>query len=218
MSQADETGLVRAGYDLLDATYRDWVRSMKGSARASFMADVLRRIPPGAEVLELGCGPGTDAIALADGRRYTGIDVSEVQLRHARALVPGGTFFHSDIFDVDLPDEGFDAVVACYVFNHIPARRMGELFHRVASWLRPDGWLFASFGVSDDPGSIEPQWLGTTPMFFSSLPPSRNDELLDLAGFSIVSGETITESEEIEGPATFRWVAARVSPGAERRP
>ena len=218
MSQADATRIVREGYDLLDGTYRDRVGSMKGGARASFMADVLRRIPPGSDVLEVGCGPGTDAVALAEGRRYTGIDLSEVQLRHARALVPEGTFLQADVLNVDFPEDDVDAVVACYVFNHIPAGRMAELLDRIASWLRPGGWLYASFGVSDDPGSIEPRWLGTTPMYFSSLPPDRTDELLGSAGFSIESTETITESEPLEGPATFRWVMARLPLRAGKRP
>jgi cyclopropane fatty-acyl-phospholipid synthase-like methyltransferase len=217
MNQTDASRIVRDGYDLLDATYRDWVEAMASVARASFMAEVLGKIPPGSDVLEIGCGPGTDAVALAEGRRYTGIDLSDAQLRHARALVPEGTFLHGDVFDVPLPQDGFDAVVACYVFNHIPAGRMGELFDRIASWLRPGGWLYASFGVSDDPGSIEPRWLGTTPMYFSSLPPDRTDELLGSAGFSIESTETITESEPLEGPATFRWVMARLPLSAGER-
>jgi len=217
MSQADASAIVREGYDLLDATYRHWVGAMASGARASFMADVLRRIPPGSDVLEIGCGPGTDAIALAEGRRYTGLDLSDVQLRHARALVPDGTFLQADVLNARFPEGAFDGVVAVYVFNHIPAGRMGELFHRIASWLRPGGWLCASFGVSDDPGSIEPRWLGTTPMYFSSLPPERNDELLESAGFSIESVETVTETEELEGPATFRWVMARTPLAAEGR-
>jgi cyclopropane fatty-acyl-phospholipid synthase-like methyltransferase len=218
MSLVDASRIVREGYDRLDEAYRDWAGAMAGGARARFMADVLRRIPERCDVLEIGCGPGTDAVALAEGRRYTGIDLSDVQLRHARALVPDGTLLHADVFDVHLPEGGFDAVVACYVFNHIPAARMGELFERIASWLRPDGWLFASFGVSDDPGSIEPRWLGSTPMYFSSLPPERSDELLESAGFSIESAATITESEELQGPATFRWVMARTPFAAEGRP
>ena len=218
MSVPDPTEVVRNGYDLLDATYRDWVGATAGVSRASFMTRVLGRVPSGSDVLEIGCGPGTDAAALAEGRRYTGIDLSGVQLRHARARVPEGTFLHGDVFDVRLPEDGFDAVVACYVFNHIPAGRMGELFDRISSWLRPDGWLYASFGTSDDPGSIEPRWLGTTAMYFSSLLPGDTDELLGAGGFSIDSAETITEFEPLEGPSAFRWVMARLSPAAAGRP
>jgi cyclopropane fatty-acyl-phospholipid synthase-like methyltransferase len=201
--------VVRAGYDRLDLRYRNWVGKMLDGPRAPFLGEVLRLIPPGSDVLEIGCGPGTDAVALAEGRRYTGIDLSGVQLAHARTLVPDGTFVQADVLEIELPHECFDAVVALYVFNHIPADGMPELFERISSWLRPGGWLCASFGTSDDPGAIEPMWLGEADMYFSSLPPERNDELLRAAGFTIISAETITEVEEDLGPATFHWVIAR---------
>ena len=100
------------------------------------------------------------------------------------------------------------------MFGHVPSARTGELFARIARWLRPGGWLCASFGVSDNPGAIEPRWLGAADMYFSSLSPSRTDELLRSAGFYIRSAETITEIEPGEGPATFRWVIARRTGGA----
>jgi SAM-dependent methyltransferase len=210
----DPSQVVRDGYDRLDGIYRDWVARMTNGPRAPFLADVQRLLPPGADVLELGCGPGTDARALADGRRYTGIDLSAVQLAHARAEVPGGTFIHGDLFEVELPPASFDAVVAFYVFGHIPSERTGELFARIAGWLRPGGWLCASFGISDNPGEIEPMWLGAADMYFSSLSPSRTDALLRSAGFEIGSAEAITEIEPGAGPATFRWVIARRIGGA----
>lgn len=205
----DPSALVREGYDRLDGTYREWVAQMLGGPRARFIVEVLRLVPRGADVLEVGCGPGTDAAALADGRRYTGIDLSSVQLAHARAAVPDGTFVHGDVFDVELAPSSYDAVVALYVFGHIPAARTEELFERLATWLRPGGWLCASFGTSDDPGSIEPSWLGVTDMYFSSLPPERTDALLRSTGFQIRSAESTEEAEPGEGPVTFRWVIAR---------
>lgn len=213
MSSMDAARIVREGYDLLDGTYREWVETMGSSPRWSFRDEVLRKIPPGSDVLEVGCGPGTDAVALSAGRRYTGIDLSGVQLRHARALVPEGTFLHADVLEVQLLPSSFDAVVAFYVFVHIPAGRVGELFHRIASWVRPGGWLCATFGISENPGMVQQKWLGKADMYFSSLPPDRSDRLLEAAGFSIRSAETITEIEEGEGPATFRWVIAQRQPG-----
>jgi cyclopropane fatty-acyl-phospholipid synthase-like methyltransferase len=207
----DPTRIVQEGYDLLDGTYRDWVATMHEGPRRAFLADVLERIPPGSDVLEVGCGPGTDARALAAGRRYTGIDLSAVQLAHARALVPSGTFLQTDVLEVQLPPESFGAIVALYVFGHIPAARTGELFARIHGWLRPGGWLCASFGTSDNPGEIERQWLGIADMYFSSLPPERTDDLLRSAGFDIQSSETIEEVEPGEGTVSFRWVIARRS-------
>lgn len=205
----DPSRVVREGYDLLDGTYREWVAAMRDGPRASFLAAVLGLIPPGTDVLEIGCGPGTDAASLAEGRRYTGIDLSRVQLEHARAAVPEGVFVEADVFEIELPATSFDVVVAIYVFGHIPAARTGELFERIATWLRPGGWLCASFGTSDDPGGIEPKWLGTADMYFSSLAPEATDALLRSADFEIHSAETITEFEPGEGPATFRWVIAQ---------
>jgi SAM-dependent methyltransferase len=209
----DPRTIVRDGYDQLDGVYRDWVGRHSGGARAAFLQDVVRLIPPDADVLEIGCGPGTDAPALADGRRYTGIDLSSVQLSYARAAVPDGTFLHADVLDVGLPPASFDAVVALYVFGHLPAARTGALFERIAAWLRPGGWLCASFAISDDPGSIQPRWLGAVDMYFSSLPPERVDALLRETGFDVVTARTTEELEPGEGPATFRWVTARRTGG-----
>ena len=209
MNPDDPSQIVREGYDRLDGVYRDWVARMADGPRLPFLAKVRRLLPPGADILELGCGPGTDARVLAEGRRYTGVDLSAVQLANARAEVPEGTFIHGDLFEVDLPSASFDAVVALYVFGHIPSERTSEAFDRIAGWLRPGGWLCASFGTSNNPGEIEPMWLGAADMYFSSLSPSRTDELLRSSGFEIVSAETITEVEPGEGPATFRWVLAQ---------
>jgi SAM-dependent methyltransferase len=211
----DPSRVVREGYDRLDGTYRDWVARMTNGARAAFLGSVLELIPLGAAILEVGCGPGTDARALAEGRRYTGINLSEVQLRHARAAVPHGTFILGDVLEVDLPPASFDAVVAFYVFGHIPAVRLEELLDRIAVWLRPSGLLCASFGTSDNPGSVEPMWLGSVDMYFSSLPTEETERALEDAGYSILSAETRTEIEADEGPATFQWVIAR-HPGGGR--
>jgi cyclopropane fatty-acyl-phospholipid synthase-like methyltransferase len=209
MTVSDPIRVVEDGYDQLGEAYLAWTTQMRGGPRVAFLERGLRLTPAGAEVLEIGCGPGTDAGALADGRRYTGIDLSSVQLEHARRSVPNATFVHADVLDVDLPPASFDAVLALYVFGHIPVDRTSELFERIATWLRRDGWLFASVAISDDPGSIEPAWLGVADMYFSSLPPERCDTLLIRAGFEIRSADTIEEVEPGEAPLTFRWMIAR---------
>jgi SAM-dependent methyltransferase len=213
MMVTDPIRVVENGYDQLGDTYRAWTDRNRGGPRAAFLERALRRTPVGADVLEIGCGPGPDAGALADGRRYTGIDLSSVQLEHARRSVPDATFVHADVFDVDLAPASFDAVLALYVFGHIPADRLPELFERIGAWLRPDGWLFACFAISDDPGSIQHAWLGVADMYFSSLPPGRCDAALIRAGFEIRSAETIEEIEPGEGPVTFRWITARRTGG-----
>jgi SAM-dependent methyltransferase len=209
MSMSDPGKLVEDGYDRLDGVYREWVATMQGGPRTAFLEEILRLIPPGANVLEIGCGPGTDAPRLADGLRYIGIDRSRVQLAHARRAVPEGTFLHADVLDVELPTSSFDAVVAFYVFGHIPAERTAALLERIGAWLRPGGWLCASFATSDNPGAIEPSWLGVADMYFSSLPPEEVDPILRSTGFRIRSAEVVAEVEPDGTASTFRWVIAQ---------
>jgi SAM-dependent methyltransferase len=205
----DPARIVQQGYDDLDDTYRRWVEHTRDGYRSAFLTRILGEVPDGADVLEIGCGPGTDAAALAEGRRYVGIDLSEIQLAHARAVAPAGRFLHGDVLDTQFPPASFDAVVSFYVFNHIPRDRMELLLGRIWSWLRPGGELFGSFGTSDNPGEVEPAWLGKADMYFSSLPVERTEALFEEVGFSIEFADTVTEVEEGVGPATFHWVIAR---------
>jgi SAM-dependent methyltransferase len=211
MMIVDSRRIVEEGYDLLDHTYRDWVDRAEGGYRSSFLTEILRRVPPGTDVLEIGCGPGTDAPALSAGRRYMGIDLSSVQLDHAKRAAPAGTFLHADALEIAFPPSSFDAVVGFYVFNHVPQEHMEPLFRRILGWLRPAGRLCASFGTSDNQGAVEPMWLGRADMYFASLPVDENDALLEKIGFAIEFADTVTEDEEGVGPATFNWVIGRKS-------
>jgi SAM-dependent methyltransferase len=118
-------------------------------------------------------------------------------------------FVLGDLFEVELPAASFDAIVALYSFVHVPAARLGELVERIRGWLRPGGWVCATFGSSDNPGEVEPMWLGAADMYFSSLPTGRMEQLFLDAGFAIRSAETITELEPRDEPATFFWVLAQ---------
>lgn len=92
----DPKRIVERGYDRLGWRYREWVTTNAPDVRAWFLGEVLGRMPHGANVLELGCGPGVEAALLAVGSRYTGIDLSGVQLRFAREHVPQGMFVRGD--------------------------------------------------------------------------------------------------------------------------
>ncbi len=205
---SDPKRIVREGYDTLGDGYRPATDEADvGSIRAWFLGETLARIPAGADVLELGCGPGWDAIALADGRSYTGVDVSTTMLALARGRVPSGTFLEADLTTLELPEGSFDAVVSLYVFGHVPAAEHGATYKRVASWLRPGGVFCASFPLT--PGDdVESDWLGV-PMFFGGVGREATEELLRAAGFELELAEVRENPDPSGGTESFFWVIAR---------
>jgi len=96
----------------------------------------------GRDVLEAGCGIGTDGIRfMRAGARYTGIDFSPTALALARRRLElegaSGRFVEGSISELPFADASFDLVYSNGVIHHVPEteRAIGE-FHRV---LRPGG-------------------------------------------------------------------------------
>lgn len=166
-------------------------------------------MPSGADVLELGCGPGTSAAALSAGRRYTGVDLSEVQLAIARERAPGLEFVRADFTTMELPSASIDAVVSFYVFNHVPRAEVAPTFDRIFTWLRPGGRLMLSMGAAETHGAIQQDWVGEVPMFFAGFSPETNERLLREARFELELSEVQAQDEGAEGVARFHWLIGR---------
>jgi len=98
--------------------------------QATALAELLHqgtRYPPGATVLEAGCGVGAQTVTLArnsPGARFTSIDVSPESLAAARARVHAASLENvslqqGDIFNLPFPEESFDHVFVCFVLEHL---------------------------------------------------------------------------------------------------
>lgn len=103
----------------------------------------------GSRVLDLTCGPGLYAVALAaQGCTVTGVDFSPASIRHARELAARAgvtahcTFIESDVRTVQLEAEAYDAVLFLYgqlaVFSRQEA---SDLLQRATTSLRSGGAL-----------------------------------------------------------------------------
>jgi cyclopropane fatty-acyl-phospholipid synthase-like methyltransferase len=188
-------------------TWEAWSAQIERDPRRDWCDELLTRLPPGARVVELGCGGGRDETrALARRFRLTGVDLSREQLHRARGRVPGADFVLGDFTEVAFPEESIDAVASFYAFNHVPRELLAPLLARVHGWLVRGGLLLVAFGVSDTEG-WRGEWLGTT-MYFSSFPPETNTRLVREAGFELLRDEVV-DFDEPEGPASFQWVLAR---------
>ncbi|WP_300673193.1 class I SAM-dependent methyltransferase [Desulfoluna sp.] len=111
-----------------------------------------RYVTDGDAVLDIGCGPGNNAVLLSEKKvRLTGIDLSPEMVKRAQAHVPQGDFQVGDIRA--LPEIGpFHAVIASFCIVHITSAEARKVIDKVASLLAPGGALYLSFMVGKQDG------------------------------------------------------------------
>jgi len=99
-------------------------------------------LPPGAVVLDVGCGTGALLKRLdgAFGIAGYGVDVEEAMLAQARASCPRMQFTLAPCGRLPFRDRTFDAVIACMAYHHFGDKEgfAGE----AARVLKPDGILY----------------------------------------------------------------------------
>lgn len=191
--------IVREGYRQLGERFDEWRDRVLDDPRAEWREMLASHLDPGARILDLGCGNGDDARALA--RR--GFDMTGVDLV---ARAEGVAVLEADFLELELPEGSYEACMSFYVFNHVPRERLAGIVAKIHRWLVPGGWFMHAFGTSDNPGWTG-EWLGAR-NFFSSYLPEVNSRLVCEAGFEVVRDELVTFTEP-EGEATFQWLLAR---------
>ena len=167
--RASRRDLVRRGYDAISRAYRDDEGNVDpGSDErtdhyARWVDDLGQLITPPARVLDLGCGAGVPATKLLAEKNFEvlGLDISAVQIRRARELVPGATFEHADMVTWEHAPASFDAVVSFYALIHLPLEDQRDLLPKIRSWLRPGGYLLAIVGFQ--------RWTGIEDYFGSAM-------------------------------------------------
>ena len=168
--------LVASSYDAIAERYAAWTGEALSGARARYVEVLQEQIPPGAAVLDLGCGTGVPiARALAVRYRVTGVDGSAHSIELARQNVPEAIFLQADMTQVAFPPESFAAVMSSYAIIHVPRTEHAALLQRIADWLQPGGLLIATMGATESEGTEE-DWLGA-PMYWSHFDAETNEQL-----------------------------------------
>ena len=109
-----------------------------------FLSGFLAKLEPGARILELGCGGGTDALAMKSaGFAITPTDGSPAIAAKATALL--GIPVRVMRFDELAEDQAFDAVWANASLLHVPRESLTGILHKIRQALRPGGLFFASY-------------------------------------------------------------------------
>ena len=104
---------------------------------------ILSQLQPKSQVVDLGCGAGFLAHALAQaGHEVTGVDLSASSLQEARKrdLTRKIQFYQADAQKTPLPPHSFDVVCAMDLLEHVPEPR--EVIAEASRLLRPGGLFF----------------------------------------------------------------------------
>jgi len=118
------------------AVYRLWQAPLATAELRPFLERV--DLPSVRRVLDVGCGPGTNA-AVFRAQDYVGIDVNPEYIATASRR-HRGRFVVGDVADERvLPDERFDCVFANSLMHHLPDDVVRSLLRRMARLAAPDG-------------------------------------------------------------------------------
>ena len=155
------------------------------------------KLPPRAEVLDVGCGAGQNASHLAKkGFRVTGIDLSKKMLAIAKKSYPNCTFIEMDMRYLTFPTERFDGILSSYSLIHVPNVYVTDVLKSCFRILKPNGWIaiFAQQGEIDH--YVDEPFAPGKKTFFNFFTPARITQYLREAGFSSIS----IKSEHCDDP------------------
>jgi SAM-dependent methyltransferase len=127
------------------AVYERFQRLLgSGAARRRFVRDFLRP-PPGARILDVGCGTGAILDHLPADVDYVGYDLNPRYVEEARRRHPGrGRFFCARVEEAPeetVEDTDFDLVLATAILHHLDDPEAGRLMASARRCLRPGGSL-----------------------------------------------------------------------------
>lgn len=204
----DPKRIVEQGYDIIADRYAAWAAGARTHERERYMAVLEDALPPGAAVLDLGCGTGVPvARRLSERFAVTGVDLSSQHVEMARRNVPAAAFMQADMTALAFTPGSFDAITAFYSITHVPRDEHAALLRSIVSWLRSGGLFVAALGHRTTVGEVEDDWLGV-PMYFSHFDSAANRRLVEDTGLQIVSARAETADED-GVPVTFLWIVAR---------
>lgn len=183
----------------------DWIRD-RGAAlfagqggldEAKWLDRFVAALPPGASILDVGCGSGwpMGAALLERGFRVVGRDSSPALIAHARETLPAGVWEIADMRD-PAPDDLFDGVLAWHSLFHLTPEAQRRVLPALARHVAEGGRLMFTSGPAH--GETLGEWRGE-PLYHGSLDPAAYRALLVEAGLSV----------EGEGAETGVWLARR---------
>ncbi|KAJ6573078.1 S-adenosyl-L-methionine-dependent methyltransferase [Mycena vulgaris] len=131
--------------------YLAWSGPRPTTTRMGYIADLVKKLPAGADLLELRCGAGVPAtqVLIEHDLNVTGNDISAAQITLPRV--------HS-----------FDAVLGFYSIFHL-SKEQTLMIEKTKGWLKPGGWLLCNFHFDEGDFTRE-GFEGTKDIFRKQIP------------------------------------------------
>ena len=176
----------------------------------SWASDVLGRlgeVPPGATILDVGCGTGLVTAALCELGRVFAIDASAAMVAQARAhLGDRAQVWQSDVLALEVP-EPVDIVVSTAALHWVGDH--DRLWPRLAAALKPGGRLEVQCGGEGNIARVReaidavapPALAGWSPWTFAG--PQETERRLRAAGFTAVRAWLTEKPTFPDDVATF---------------
>ena len=194
-------------YDLIADWYARDRTHLTGLPEVQSLA---RSLPPGASVLDVGCGNGIPLtrFLVEAGFDVLGVDSSSKMLEKFRVNLPGTPAICEQIQSCNLNDRRFDAAISWGVMFHLTHAEQRHVFAKMAEVIKPRGlFLFTAADVEAD-GYIEGTMDGVVFRYFASGLKSYRDILVEY-GFTLIDKHT-------DGGKNTYYLAERVPQGLAR--
>ena len=175
--------------DLYERHARDFDQNRDRSLfEKAWLDRFLRLVPPGATILDLGCGMGEPIAAYLLNRGFSvvGIDSSPSMIRLCRERFPESEWIVTDMRRLDL-SLTFDGLLAWDSFFHLTADDQRAMFGRFAAHARAGAPLVFTSGSSA--GEEIGSYCGE-PLYHASLNPEEYVGLLEANNFEVRSHQT----------------------------
>lgn len=187
--------MTEAAFDFDDVFDEDYLYFYGPGLAASRDADVeliwrLLGLAPGMKVLDLACGHGRIANRLAErGAKVSGLDASELFLRHAREEAAGAgldvDYVQGDMRSLPWPEASFDRVLSWFTsFGYFEDDENRRVLAEARRVLRPSGQLLVE---NNNLVELLPRWLPSVVL------ERDGDFAIDQPRFDPTTGRATTE-------------------------
>ena len=170
---------------------RSYIEMAAGYDGAELIEKLREYVPAGAEVLEIGMGPGTDLTLLNEHFKTVGSDRSTHFLDLYRADHPDADLLLLDATTLET-DRTFAGIYSNKVLHHLAEAELGRSLARQADLLEPDGIALHSFWRSQTGATYVENQYGPHFVYYTV------DRLIELATpyFDILEASVYAEMED----------------------